>query len=53
MNQYISSNFREEYEETIGVEFESKVLELDDDVKIQIQAWDTVRLFSDMKAGDK
>lgn len=36
MSQFITGVFREEYEESIGVEFESKVLELGDDVKIQI-----------------
>ena len=34
MNQYVSGRFREEYEETIGVEFESKILELEDEVVI-------------------
>ena len=34
MNQYISGRFRDEYEETIGVEFESKILELEDGVVI-------------------
>lgn len=45
LSQYIGGKFKEDYEETIGVEFESKIIEVNDDIRIQIQSWETVIAF--------
>ncbi len=45
MRQYVSNEFRDDHENTVGVEFESKDIDIDSTTKIKIQVWDTVYSF--------
>lgn len=44
MNRLVHGSFTDQYTVTVGVEFESKELEIDGE-KAQLQIWDTVRFF--------
>jgi len=41
LSNYIKRDFKTDYTVTIGVEFGSKTIELDQDTKIKLQIWDT------------
>ncbi|CAD8165059.1 unnamed protein product [Paramecium octaurelia] len=41
LSQYVKGKFIQEYEPTIGLEFESKSIEFNDGVVVQNQLWDT------------
>jgi len=41
LSNYIKRDFKTDYTVTIGVEFGSKIIELDQDTKIKLQIWDT------------
>lgn len=43
MNKFIKDEFHEDYSVTIGVEFSSKKIEIDPNVKLTLQIWDTVK----------
>nr|CAI39267.1 rab_A72 [Paramecium tetraurelia] len=42
LSQYVKGKFIQEYDPTIGLEFESKSIEFNDGVVVQNQLWDTV-----------
>lgn len=42
MNKFIRDEFKEDYAVTIGVEFSSKKIEIDPNVRLTLQIWDTV-----------
>ena len=44
LNKYIRNEFREDYSVTIGVEFSSKKIEIDSNIKLTLQIWDTVSI---------
>lgn len=58
MNKFIRDEFHEDYSVTIGVEFSSKKIEIDPNVKLTLQIWDTVKikriyLYNTHKAGQE
>ena len=42
LSNYIKKDFKNDHNATIGVEFGSKIIELDSETKIKLQIWDTV-----------
>ena len=44
LRRYIENEFSSEHQPTIGVEFGSKLIELEDSTKIKLQIWDTVKI---------
>ena len=42
LHQYTHSEFKQEYNVTIGVEFSSKIIPLDTNTTAKLQIWDTV-----------
>lgn len=50
INRYIKGEFSEQYNVTVGVEYASKVLHIDDNTTLRLQIWDTVLMFT-MQAG--
>jgi GTPase SAR1 family protein len=44
INRYIKGEFSEQYNVTVGVEFASKMMVLDEKVTVRLQIWDTVGL---------
>ena len=42
LNQYTHKEFKPDYNVTIGVEFSSKTVQLDENTKVKLQIWDTV-----------
>lgn len=43
--RYMKGNFSEQYQVTVGVEFATKHVAIDDKKEVRIQIWDTVRIF--------
>lgn len=41
LNRFTRDEFRDGYNPTLGVEFYSKVINVDDDTPIKLQIWDT------------
>ena len=41
LNQFLNNQFTEEYEVTVGVEFGTRTIELQDKSRIKLQVWDT------------
>lgn len=45
LHQYTHSEFKSEYNVTVGVEFSSKIIPLDSKTTAKLQIWDTVIVF--------
>ena len=43
LTKYIKGEFAEQYNVTVGVEFTSKTVMVNDKVRVKLQIWDTVR----------
>ena len=41
LNQFLNNDFSDEYEITVGVEFGSKMISLEDGMDVKLQIWDT------------
>ena len=41
LQKFTANEFSEEYQVTVGVEFGSKTIEIDDSTKVKLQIWDT------------
>lgn len=46
LNQYTHKEFKPDYNVTIGVEFSSKTVQLDENTKVKLQIWDTVNKYT-------
>jgi len=44
LTKYIKGEFNEQYNVTIGVEFYSKAVKVDDQTTVKFQIWDTVKI---------
>ena len=42
INRYIKGEFTNQYNVTVGVEYASKILAIDDKTTVRLQIWDTV-----------
>ena len=42
LNKYIKGEFTDQYNVTVGVEFTSKTIKIDDKLQVKMQIWDTV-----------
>lgn len=42
LNKYIKGEFSEQYNVTVGVEFTSKTIRIDEKTQVKLQIWDTV-----------
>ena len=42
LHQYVQNEFNEDYNVTIGVEFASKIVNIDWNTEVKLQIWDTV-----------
>lgn len=42
LQKFTANEFSEEYQVTVGVEFGSKTIDIDDSTKVKLQIWDTV-----------
>lgn len=52
LNKYIKGEFSEQYNVTVGVEFTSKTIRIDEKTQVKLQIWDTV-LFHLQRQGRK
>ncbi len=41
MNQFIKKQFNSKHDVTIGVEFASRIVEIEHDTNVKLQIWDT------------
>lgn len=44
LTKYIKGEFTDQYNVTVGVEFTSKTVRIDDKTQVKLQIWDTVCL---------
>lgn len=44
LNKYIKGEFSEQYNVTVGVEFTSKTIRIDEKTQVKLQIWDTVTI---------
>lgn len=44
LTKYIKGEFTDQYNVTVGVEFTSKTVRIDDKTQVKLQIWDTVSL---------
>lgn len=49
LNKFVKNEFTDAYAVTIGVEFSSKVIEIDENISVSLQIWDTVKLKNNVK----
>lgn len=45
LHQYTHQEFKSDYNVTIGVEFSSKIVNLDENTQVKLQVWDTVCIY--------
>src|SRR4051812_42932829 len=45
LQRYTANEFNEEYQVTVGAEFGSKLIELEDSTKVKLQIWDAVSFY--------
>lgn len=43
LNKFVLNEFHENYSVTIGVEFSSKIIAIDENILVSLQIWDTVK----------
>lgn len=41
LNRFTKNDYKEGYNPTLGVEFYSKIIDIDEDTNIKLQIWDT------------
>lgn len=46
LTKYIKGEFTDQYNVTVGVEFTSKTVRIDEKTQVKLQIWDTVHPFS-------
>lgn len=44
LNKYIKGEFSDQYNVTVGVEFTSKTIRIDEKTQVKLQIWDTVKM---------
>ena len=44
LNKYIKGQFTDQYNVTVGVEFTSKTIRIDQKLQVKLQIWDTVKI---------
>lgn len=45
LTKYIKGEFTDQYNVTVGVEFTSKTVRIDEKTQVKLQIWDTVRTY--------
>ena len=48
LKRYLKNKFTDEYQTTVGVEFGSKYVDIDEYYRVKLQIWDTVGIYGDI-----